>query len=211
MAISHRVAVIQTVTNALRKTFDGGYPYELFRNIYIGPEFQMELSKYPAIIVRYNERVIRNVGLGHFVEDVDGEGLDRLYQQWWFEGSVVFTVIGRTALERDRLMDHLVDVIGPGKYADAVSPFFQEIYDDDFIILNMITENIVPGGISAAPAPWDNADEMLFSGQYTVEVSGHFFSDADMSEFISINNIDVYPYRPDQELPTGAEPGDNWV
>lgn len=211
MAIKHRVGVIQTITNALRKTFDSGYPDNYFSNMYVGPEFQMELSKYPAIIVSYQERTIRNMGLGHYVEERDAQGLDRMYQQWFFEGTLIFTMIGRTALERDRLMDAFVDVVGPGKYRPSTSPFFEELYDDDFIILNVNVENITPGGVTAAPAPWDNADDMLFSGQYTLDVNGEFFSDADTSDFISINKIVAFPYRPDQELPVGAEPTDNWV
>jgi hypothetical protein len=212
MAISHRTGVIRQIVNALRKTFDTGYPEQVFRDIYVGGEFQMELSRYPAIIVRYQERTIRNMGLGHYVVDEEGDELDRRYQQWYFEGTLIFTIIGRSTYERDLLMDHFVDVVGPGKYRASTAPFFEELYDDDFIILNANVENIIPGGVSQALAPWDNADEMLFSGTYTLDVNGEFFSDLDTSELISITNIDVYPYRPDQELPVGAEPdNDNWV
>ena len=49
MAASHRVAVIRQVVNALRKTFDADYPDEMFNATYIGPNFQLDRAKYPAI------------------------------------------------------------------------------------------------------------------------------------------------------------------
>ena len=213
MAWKHRTGVIRQVTNALRKTFDAGFLSDpMFQSVYVGPEFQFEESRFPMVIIRYHETVLRNIGLGHSVQAVDEEGFTQDYRHWYFEGNVVFSVLALNQFERDTLMDAVSNVIGAGRFQADMSPFWQEIYDDDFIILNMATENLQPGGVGTQPTPWEGENELVHTGQYIVRVTGEFFSDPQTNEMVRIRQVNVYPYREDQEIPSGT-PGDpaEWI
>jgi hypothetical protein len=200
--MSHRVAVLEQVTNALRKTFDSDYPNLDFRVVYTGPEFQMEAQKYPAIYVAYQESQIRNAGLGHRIQAIDTEGMDRLLKQAIALGAIQFTAVALTPLERDALMDALSDILLFSKGGSAAkSTFWKEINDEDYLWLTLSTENIQPGGVSTMPAPWQSENDILFSGSYAVNTEAEFFSDFDTSDFVPINKVAVFPYRPDQQVP----------
>jgi hypothetical protein len=211
--MSHRVAVIRQVTNALRKTFDGTFPEtDLFPNqIYTGPNFQYERQNYPAIYVAYQEQEIKNIGLGHRIRAVDDQGLDRILSQAIASGAIQFTVMALTPLERDTLMDALSDVLVFGKNNQSHKAiFWKEINDADFLWLTINTESIQPGGVSNATTPWNAEDELLFTGSYMVTSSAEFYSDFDTSEFVPINKVTILPYREDQQVPTGADDPAPW-
>jgi len=210
MAASHRVAVIRQVVNALRKTFDADYPDKMFDTVYIGPEFQMTAERYPAIFVAYQERSIQDIGLGHYFEGIDEQGMDRRFRQAIAQGAIQFTVMAATPYERDTLMDDLMDVIMFGKEDANKSAFWNEIFDDDWIWLELNTKNIIPGGVSSMPAPWQSENDLLFTGSYTLTSKAEFASDADTSDLLPINKIKVYPYREDQQVPTGATDPAPW-
>jgi len=206
MAASFRVAVIRQVVNALRKTFDNDYPDTSLRNLYIGPDFQYERSKYPAIIIRFEPTTVRNLGMGHYVVDTDNQGFDRIYHQWYFEGSIAFTVWALSSYQRDVLLDNIMDVIAFGRYKTNTSAFYNEIYDDDFITLNMQTEDIRPGTNSTSEVPWQAENEQFYTGSWWTQVTGHFYSDGTTGALVPIRQINAYPYREDQAVPQGAEP-----
>lgn len=207
MSASHRVAVIRQVVNALRKTFDSDYPDSMFQAVYIGPNFQLTQEKYPAIFVAYQERSIQDIGLGHYVEGTDEQGMDRRFRQALAQGAIQFTVMAQTPLERDTLLDDLMDVIMFGKEDVNKSAFWREIFDDDWIWLELNTKNIIPGGVSSLAAPWQSENDLLFTGSYTLNSIAEFFSDMDTSDLVPINHIKVYPYRDDQAVPTGNDTG----
>jgi hypothetical protein len=133
----HRVAVIRQLTNALRKTFDADYPDLPFRVVYTGPEFQMEATKYPAIYVAYQESNIQNAGLGHRIQAVDVNGMDRLLNQAIAQGAAQFTAMALTPYERDSLLDAISDLLVFSKNgAVAKNTFWKEITDEDFPLVD---------------------------------------------------------------------------
>lgn len=198
----HRVAVLSQVTNALRKTFDSDYPDLGFEVVYTGPEFQMEAQRYPAVYVAYQESQIRTAGLGHYIQTVDTQGMDRMLKQSIALGAIQFTAMALTPLERDSLMDALSDLLLFSKGGVAAkATFWKEITDEDFLWLTLTTENIQPGGVSSMPAPWQSENDILFSGSYAVNSEAEFFSDFETSDFVPINKVGLFPYRPDQSVP----------
>ena len=210
MAARHRTAVIDQVTNALRKTFDSDYPDDMFKVVYTGPNFQMEQQSYPAIYVAYQESSIKNIGLGHRVAAVDTQGFDRLLRQSIAEGSIQLTVMALTPLERDVMLDNLMDAIMFGKDSPTKNAFWNEIFDEDFIWLNLNTENLMPGSVSPVQAPWGQEDAMLHTGSYMLTSTCEFYSDYETSDFVPINQVRILPYREDQQVPLGADDPAEW-
>jgi hypothetical protein len=199
----HRVAIIRQITNALRKTFDADYPDLPFQVVYTGPEFQMEAIKYPAIYVAYQEASIQNAGLGHRIEAIDNSGMDRLLSQAIAQGAVQFTVGALTAYERDSLLDAISDLLIFSKNSSvAKETFWKEITDEDFLWLTLNTESVTPGGVSSMAAPWQSENDIIFTGSYSCQLEAEFFSDYETSDFVPINSVRVFPYRPDQPVPT---------
>lgn len=202
---------MRQVVNALRKTFDLDYPDQMFQAVYIGPNFQMTPAKYPAIFVAYQESNIRMIGLGHYLDGIDEQGMDRRFRQAIAQGAVQLTVMAQTPLERDTLMDDLMDAIMFGRYAPSVTnTFWNEIVDDDYIWLELITENIQPGGVSSMPAPWQSENDLLFVGSYVIQSKAEFASDSDTGDLVPINKVKVFPYREDQAVPTGSDDPAPW-
>lgn len=198
----HRVAVLRQLTNALRKTFDADYPYVPFELIYTGPEFQMEPEKYPAIYVAYQETSLRAAGLNNRFATIDDQGLDRLLQQAIALGAVQFTAMALTPEERDSLLDALSDIlIFSRKASPAKSTFWNEIHGEDFLWLTLLSESVQPGGVSNMAAPWQSENDILFIGSYSCQSEAEFFSDYETSEFVPINRVKLFPYRPDQQVP----------
>jgi hypothetical protein len=212
MPVTHRKAVIRQVTNALRKTFDTDYPDEMFRDIYLGPNFQMAREKYPAIYVAYQENDIRQIGLGHLLDVIDDQGMDRVVQQAVARGAIQFTVMALTPLERDTLMDYLADLLLFSRKDDSVSKnvFWREIHDAGYIWLTLNNEHLTPGGISSQAAPWQSENDLLFTGSYMVQSTAEFFSDMDTSTLVPVTKVKVYPYREDQPVPTGTNDDAEW-
>lgn len=198
----HRVAIIRQVTNALRKTFDSDYPDLNFRVVYTGPNFQMEAAKYPAVYVSYAETDIRNAGLGHRLEAIDDQGMNRLLLQAIAQGSIQFTVMALTPLERDSLMDAISDLLVFSRHgSSAKQTFWNEIHDEDFLWMTLASEYVHPGGVSNLSAPWQSENDILFTGSYACNVEAEFYSDFETSAFVPINKVNVFPYRPDQQVP----------
>lgn len=198
----HRVAVIRQITNALRKTFDTDYPDLPFKLVYTGPEFQMEATKYPAIYIVYQESNIKNAGLGHRLHAIDTDGTDRLLNQAIAQGAVQFTAMALTAFERDALLDALSDLLIFSKEgASAKNTFWKEITDEDFLWLTINTGSVSPGGVSTTQAPWQSENDIIFTGSYSCQLEAEFYSDFNTSDFVPINAVRVFPYRPDQPVP----------
>lgn len=212
MAVTHRVGVIRQVTNALRKTFDSDYPDPMFRDVYVGPNFQLAREKYPAIYVAYQESNIRQAGLGHKLNIIDDEGLDRVVQQAIAEGAIQFTVMALTPYERDVLLDYVSDILLFSRRDGSVnkSVFWQQIHTADYLWLTLNSENVRPGGVSSLPAPWQAENDLLFTGSYSISSEAEFFSDVNTSNLVPINKIKVYPYRSDQPIPQGVSDPAEW-
>lgn len=203
--------VTDQVSNALRKTYDSGFPEPGLRNIYVGPEFQLAREKYPAIYVTFQENTIQPAGLGWLEGATDSSGQDGIVRHWLFQGSITFTVMALTPLSRDTMADWLVNMLGNGDLIAGLRDFHNEVFDpNDFIILYMNTQNIIPGGPGVLDAPWGTTEERLYYRKYTVNVAGEFYSDISTGALIEIRRIASYPYRPDQTSPTGANDPADW-
>lgn len=206
MPSGFHTALTREVTDALRDTFDDQYPEEYFRGIYAGPEFQQDRQRYPAIIWRYQIRELKNVGLGHFIQDVDEDtGSEVEWQQWLFWGTATFNALSLTTQGRDELVDNLLAVLAHGRKDPVLGRFHQDIYDNDWILLYLMTERLVWTGNNTLPAPWGSEDEVIYQTGYSCDITGEFFSDPYTSELIRISNIRFYPYRPDQTVPKGSQ------
>lgn len=205
MASSFRTALVREITDALRNTFDSSYPEEWLRGLFVGPDFQHEKSSYPMIYIVFRENFLRNVGLGHRISTDDTDsGENKEYLQWYFQGSLTFNCLALTTKGRDDLADNLLNILAFGRSNSYYKKFHDDIYDQDWILMYLMTEEIAPGGTNTMSAPW-GGDDLLYHCNYTINMTGEFFSDPYNAEIIRISKIIPYPYRPDQSVPKGSQ------
>lgn len=186
VGVGYKTAVKRTMVKALRAAFTDNFPEDQFQDLRIVPEFPLSREKYPAIYISYNGTVNKNAGVGHEETFQDSLNVMRTWNHRRFEGSIDFTCLGLTPLDRDILADALHEVLTFGWLTDTMSGFFDIIYGDPdapyssaallLAQLDLNTDIITPGGESASPAPWEPEDQLLYQDVYNLEVHGSYYN-----------------------------------
>lgn len=183
------------VVEALRATFDGNYPDEDFRSLKVGIEYPVDQAAYPGIWVNYDdtqELTIASIGGGVEMADLDGH--DVPVTRWRFGGTLSFTVTALSSLERDRLFDELVKVIGFARVKDSISEFRTVIEHNDLLAMNANFDLMRPSGDNAAPGtPW-GTDEMIYEKSLSIDLIGEFVSEPDQMILVPLRQIRVMGY-----------------
>jgi hypothetical protein len=194
----YKIGLKEGLEAALRGIFGSNYPDPQLRNkVHVSLDFPQEEATYPAIYITYSEGPIENVGVGHSEISVDAStGSPQVVRHYRFSGQVNFNVLGRTPLERDMVTAGLLNVIAFGRDNPIFQPYYDALYDNKFVHLQVNTDQIVPGGENVTNVPWDSeGDERLYANQYRVAVVGEFWNDPVTGGLIQISTVDLYPYR----------------
>src|SRR4051794_26890157 len=109
--VRYRTTIIRQIILALRDVFNSVYPQTEFASLNIVPKNQLSEIDYPAIVVNYNGGRITNAGVGHREYFPDPQGNVREWGHRRFEGEFEFTAVALSPLERDILVDALVEVL----------------------------------------------------------------------------------------------------
>lgn len=208
--LSFREAITEKTSSALAAVFNQSYPDPLLQNAYVGPEFPLTRETLPAIIVLFQANKVQNMGLGHLAYIEDATGQSHLVHQWRYEGQLQFEVNSYSTLDRSKIIDQLINLLAFGYDADVFKPFWNEINDSDFIALTMLTDSINQGFPSETQSPWGDSNELIYKSSLTVGICGEFFSDAVSASLVTINQVRMYPYRPDQNPPNGSGVSTPW-
>lgn len=193
MYVTRLKAVLVT---ALRQTFDDpAYPNSDFNGLWVDIEYPLKKQQYPSVWVNYDDRdSLQIVSIDHreFVTDIDG----RMHQvtRWTFAGTVTFTAVALSSLERDNLFDELVRIYSFGRVEEgAVSKFRGMLDNNDFLVLRVNWDEARPGGDAASPGtPWGTDNEVIYEKSLSFDLEGDFISDATNSgELLQISRIVV--------------------
>lgn len=217
MDIGYKVRIKEEIIDALRAAFaEGSFPNrDKIGNVKVTLDYPTDQISYPAIMVELNEREINIAGVGHYELGENELGQQALLAHWRFNADVRFTIFGLTSADRDMLSSALVNIIAfPGASA-AYKKFHTEIYDGEYIDMQIQASQIIPGGDSVLDVPWDDPTRKLYQSTYSIQIMGEFYATHDSGELVNINDVKVYPYRGDQAQPTGSvDPRDTnvpWV
>jgi hypothetical protein len=194
-----------TVVKGLRDTFDNDFPIADFRNVRIGLDFPINKQEYPSVWVDYDPSgPLRIAGIGHSEYAEEGTGYTSLYR-WTFSGSVSFTVVALTSLERDRLLDALIQVLAFSRLPGRTGLRDLIEHPDSLIGMNFDWDEVEQRGFSTAPGtPW-GTDEMMYEGTLAMEVVGEFVV-SDASVLVPVSRIEVIDFvatDPDPTTPGG--------
>lgn len=215
-SIHYKTFVKVAIVGALRDAF-AGHPDTNLRETKITAEFPTTKLRHPAIIVRFFERTIQNVGIGH-EEWIDGVR----YQHYWWNGDIELEIRALDPLSADYISNTIVQIITVGQLEQWTNLFFQRIYDETDVVvpdvaanvLNLNSDQISGFGESREPAPWLAEDAFVFKNSYRVAAMGEYYS-IPMTPLADqfIRKVLVYPYDSEagDPVPTGTDDPAPWV
>lgn len=194
MFITHlKTALVE----ALKKTFDGEYVEEDFRNLRVSIEYPVERQDYPGIWVDFDiEGQLQNAGVDHreYTPDSEDESTVRRVMRWTFQGYGSFTIVALSSFERDRLFDEMVRVLAFGTESEQTSQFRAFIEDNEYLALNIDFDQIGVAGTAALPGtPW-GTEEVVYEVTIRMEVMGEIVSDVATGTLVPLSSVVVYPY-----------------
>lgn len=213
ISYEYKIGVKREITNALRDAVENWPDDKLRGQIQVVNEWPTKEIHYPMILVTFQEQEIKNVGIGHREIAYDDDESPYTLLHWFFRGVLRFEIFAETPVDRDYVAVGLLNAIAFGKDIPGFQKFWSELYDNDFIALQINTEHITPSGDSVADVPWGNPDEHIFTTAYSVELIGEFFSNPYTGGLVQISEVIAYPYKKDQPIPQGSQatlgnPGD---
>lgn len=220
--VRYRTYIKETMTEALRQVFES-HPDLLLRNTKVTPELPTDEASFPAVIVRYYNRSLRNAGIGHhewFLATPEGYE-PKLYQKFkhfMYNGDVEFKVLALSSKDRDFLADALVQTIGMAEAEDYTKAFLTRVYDSDqsaepqslYHFINLSTDDFQELGDQEQQAPWMEEDLLVYSSTFRVPIFGEFYSRllTDQTSYGFVQKVEVYPWIKDLEEEPDPNPED---
>lgn len=220
--IRYRTYIKETIVEALRAVFEA-HPDPLLRNTKVTPELPMDRSSYPAVIVRYYNRSLRNAGIGHhewmLATPVGYEPkLFQKFRHFMYNGDIEFKVLAMSSKDRDYLADAVVQTIGMAEAEHYTKAFLNRVYNADpaiepqsqYHFINLSTDEFSELGDQEGPAPWMEEDLLVYSATFRVPIFGEFYSRllTDQTSYGVVTAVEVYPWIPDLESEPNPNPND---
>lgn len=210
--IRYKTWVKQSLVEALRVVF-ATHEDLMLRKTNIGIDFPFTETEYPAIVVRFYERTIKNAGVAHFelIEIPEGSGQYARYKHYLYEGDIEFAVYALSSYDRDLISDSLVQTLTMGDTESYTNQFLNRIYSPDPNVddqkndgtyvaatdhfINLNTDVISGFGESQTVAPWQPEDVLVYQTSYRINIHGEFYSRTPTSQtFGLVERVETYPY-----------------
>jgi hypothetical protein len=221
--IRYKTYLKEALVEALR-TVLSSHPDSLLQNTKVDIEWPSDQASYPAIIVRYYERNIRNAGVAHEelldvtpVTDPPSAKQVRRYRHLIYTGDVEFGIYALSSYDRDLIADSLVEIMMFADIEPWTNQLLSRIYDPDLTqeptavehFINLNTDSLGPFGEVQNPVPWQDEDEIVFSVSYRLSVMGEVYSRTpDNQVYGVISRVDLYPWIDGLETKPNPHPED---
>lgn len=226
--VKYKTFIKTSLVEGLRTVFSG-HPDPLLRGTKVTIDFPQDRSAYPVIIVRFYERDIENIGVGHVEflirnpEDAESAWIYDKYKHYIWHGDVEFSIYALSSLDRDLLADSVVQTLSMGDLLTYTSGLRTRIFEPTLVdepdslgnYINLNTDRISGFGETQVPAPWLPEDVLVYQTAYRVGGFGEFYSlppviGPDMG---LIQRVKLYPYIGGiNPVPTGDAANTNdWV
>ena len=80
-----------------------------------------------------------------------------------------------------------------------------QLCDGDFVDMTPNTQDLLHSDQGTAQAPWGSENDLIFQGAVGMNVVAEFYSNPRTGDVGPVSKVHLYPYRPDQPVPTGAD------
>jgi hypothetical protein len=218
--IRYKTYIKRALVEALRPVL-ANHPDNDLRDTKVTIDFPMDKASYPSIIVRFFEREVKNIGVGH-VEFIvqDGDSVKSKFKHYLYTGDVEFAIYGLSSLDRDLIADTVVQTLTMGDLTTYTNNFINRIYfpnatahpDSVWNYVNLNTDRIQGFGETQVPAPWQPEDVLLYQTSYRIGIFGEFYSlPPDIPDVQEITSVNFYPYMGGLEpVPEGTVDDAPW-
>lgn len=210
--IRYKSYLKEALTEALRSVF-AGHADALFRDTKVTIETPFTEAHYPAIVIRFYERQIKNAGIAHeeffpdpnYTGDTPAETRYIRYRHNFYSGDVEFAIYALSSYDRDLLSDSLVQILTMADIESYTNQFLARIYHPNLTtdpyaqehMVNINTDVLSGFGETQAPAPWQPEDVLVYQTAYRIGVFGEFYSRTPaVNNYGLLEKIDIFPYMP---------------
>lgn len=211
--IKYKTWVKEALRQALSTVF-AAHPDDILKdNTNVVIDFPIEEVHYPAVVVRFYEREIKNAGIAHLehIEDVNNLGTYIKYQQSLYNGDIEFAVYALSSTDRDLISDALVQTIRFAPMEAYTNQFLQHIYAPTSVpseneggaydpsmdhMVNLNTDVVRGFGESQTIAPWLPEDVLVYQTSYRIGIFGQFYSRTPVNfNYGLVEHVEQYPYN----------------
>lgn len=211
--IKYKTYVKEALVQALQLVFTS-HPDDLLRITKVGIDFPITEAMYPAVVVRFYERTIRNAGIAHeeHFEDPNQLGHFVKYKHMLYEGDIEFAIYALSSYDRDLISDAIVQVLTMGDVEVYSNQFLNRIYAPPSIVsenesgaydpsidhpINLNTDEISGFGETQTQVPWQSEDQLIYQTSYRINIHGEFYSRTPINHnYGVVERVDKYPYDP---------------
>ena len=210
--IQYKTYIKETLVEAMSAVFSTHPDVILRDKTQISTSLPVTRSGYPAVILRYYERDIHNLGVGHhewhpYVDPETGEETETYvrYAHYGYSGDVEFALYGLSSYDRDVIGDAVVNVLTMGDTETYSKVFWDRIYHPDYDVdlnaadhyINLNSDRITGYGESEMIAPWMPEDVLVYQTSYRIPITGEFYSRTPTAgPFGLVSEVELYPYSP---------------
>jgi hypothetical protein len=224
-------AVVESLQNAFKN-----HPDPEIAKTRIGIEYKTDRADFPAIIIKFYERSIDNIGVGHVEwgpspnDPNYPNGPFTLFVKYYhrlYKGDLEFEVLAMSSVDRDKVIDALVEILAMADVTEGGLNLLERLYEDightpfgesHFIAFN--TDLISGYGEGKEIAPWIPEDTLVYTSSYRLPIIGEFYSltPKSASELGMVQEVDVYPWddrdpldTPPENFPDGEIPAEDYI
>lgn len=224
--VAYKTYVKEALVEALTSVFAVHPDTTTLRGLGVSAEMPIDRAEYPAIVIRFFERSLRNIGIAHeeWIEKENAVGVYYRHRHLMYSGDIEFAIYALSSYDRDILSDALAQVLTMGDIEAYTQSFLNRIYSpnvnveptsiDHFVNLN--TDQITPFGETTQIAPWMPEDVLVYQTSYRIGIMGELYSKVPTVDpaIGVIEHVNQYPYDPQAGDPVPVpEPGNPnpWV
>lgn len=213
------------------RTRDGtrdGKPIKMGTKVSI--DFPTSELHYPTIVVRFLERDVQNIGVGHveyILVDPD-DVIETKFRHYIYHGSIEFAIYALSSLDRDLISDALVQTLAMPDMANYTQEFWERIYfpiDEGsteaeqrrskgrWNYVNLNTDRLNGTGENQTPQPWLSEDQLVYQTSYRTDIMGEFYSLPPIDQVAdgNVSRVVIYTYDDfdfNEEPPDGSTAGE---
>jgi len=224
VTVKYKTYVKEALVEALSEVFQHHKDNALARTK-VTIDFPRTDADYPTLLIRFNERDIQNMGIGHIEhiheDGVTGEPTDPLggvyaFKHYMYHADIEFAIHALSSYDRDLISDTIVQTLAMGDLEGYTNRFFERIYPDErsgkypdsiWHFININTDTITGGRETQSATPWQSEDDLIYETSYRAATMGEFYSVPPDMPKEYVTKVLTYPYISGLEpLPEGENP-----
>lgn len=221
--IRYKTYVKRALVEAFRGVFQN-HKDDLLTRTNVILDYPRKEAEMPAVIVRFLERDIQNMGIGHEEHiKVDGpEGKPQSnsvysFKHYLYHADLEYAILGLSSKDRDLVSNTIVQTLAMGQLEAYTNRFFDRIYPDErqakypdsiWHFININTDKITGGGESQEATPWQSEDDLIYKTSYRTACMGEFYSVPPSLPKDYVSKVLLFPYIGGlEEIPEGESGG----